>query len=211
MLGRILRVLIGFIMACLAAGFTKVFFAYTPAELSSLPPDVASDRMSKVLDLGLYAAAQSGIFSAPFALVTAAIGEWRRVTNWIYYAIVGIAISMVGFMAQYSGETAGGPTIANNYAFTAFLTAGFLAGFTYWLFAGRFAGGSAGPAPTPAPTSKPLTTDAKAAPAKPTSVPAAGTTKPSGSTPGSTSTSASKPAGSGGTASSRNGGNGGKH
>lgn len=142
MLGRLLSVLIGFVIACLAAGFTKVFFATTPSELASLPPDVASDRLSKVMELGLFAGAQSLLFSAPFALVAAAIGEWRRVRVWTYYALVGLAIALVGFLAQYSSEGQGQPTIVNNYALSAFLTAGFVAGLIYWLFAGRSAGGS---------------------------------------------------------------------
>ena len=41
MLGRIFRVLSGFVLACLAAGLSKVLFAYSPAEMMNLPPEIA--------------------------------------------------------------------------------------------------------------------------------------------------------------------------
>ena len=44
-MGRIIRVLIGFAAACLAAAYTKMFFAVTPAEIMDLPSDVAIDRL----------------------------------------------------------------------------------------------------------------------------------------------------------------------
>lgn len=142
MLGRLIRVLLGFAVACLAAGFAKAFFATTPSELSSLPPDVAADRMSRVLESGIFAGVQHLLFSAPFALVAAAIGEWRSIRNWTYYALVGMAIALLGFATLYTNEVQGQATIVNNYAFSAFLTAGFVGGLVYWLFSGRVAGDS---------------------------------------------------------------------
>ncbi len=141
MFGRIINVFLSFILACLAAGLTKVLFATTPSELAGLPADVAADKMAKVVDWTLSSGAINAIFAAPFALVAAAIGEWRRLQNWIYYALTGVAISLIGFLSHYSNENPGAPTIVNNYALTAFLTAGFVGGLVYWLFAGRSAGG----------------------------------------------------------------------
>ena len=141
MIGRIIRVLIGFALAALAAGLTKVLFAITPAQLASLPADVMYDRLGKVGEWALLAATHSAIFAAPFALVGAAIGEWRRIKDWSYYALVAMAISIVGYLAQFSSEAAGNPTVINNYALTAFLTTGFVSGLVYWLFSGRFAAG----------------------------------------------------------------------
>ena len=119
---------------------TKSLFATTPAELINLPSDIAGDRMSRAFELGLFAAAQSLLFSAPFAIVAAAIGEWRHVRSWIYYAVIGVAIALIGFLAQYSSELPGQASIANNYALSAFLTSGFVGGLVYWLVAGRGAG-----------------------------------------------------------------------
>lgn len=143
MLERTFRMLTGFVMACLAAGFTKVLFAVPPSELFSLPPDVASDRLGRLFDSGLFAAVWSGIFALPFAIVAAAIGEWRRFRAWTYYVAVAVAVALVGFVSQHMAEEPGQPSILNGYGFTAFLMAGFLGGLFYWLFAGRLAGGVA--------------------------------------------------------------------
>ena len=171
MLGRLLTVLIAFIWACLAAGLTQAFFATTPAELSALPPDVAADRMARVVETAIFAGAQSLLFAAPFALVAAAIGEWRRLRSWTFYAVIGVAIALVAYLAQHSSELPGQPTIINNYALTAFLTSGFLAGLVYWLVAGRSAGGPE--------TRMPPLADGNSRPASrpssPTAVPSAGT------------------------------------
>lgn len=144
MLERAFRVLTGFVMASLAAGFTKVLFAVPPSELLGLPPDVASERLGRLFDSGLYAAVWSALFALPFALVAAAIGEWRRLRAWTYYTAIAIAVAMAGFVSQHASEMPGQPSILNAYGFTAFLTAGFLGGLVYWLFAGRLAGGVAG-------------------------------------------------------------------
>ncbi len=140
MLGRIINILLSFLVACFAAGLTKVLFATTPSELAGLHPDVAADRISKVIESGLFAAVISAIFAAPFALVAAAVSEWRRLRSLTYYALSGLGIALIGFLAHYSAEAQGAPTIVNNYALTAFLTAGFVGGLTYWLLHGRHAG-----------------------------------------------------------------------
>jgi hypothetical protein len=136
---RVVRVLFGFILACLAAGLTIVLFVYTPAELASLSSDTAADRLSEIGLFALAAATHSAVFAAPFALIGAAIGEWRGIGSWTYYLLVGIAIAALGFAAQYSSEAAGEASIFNSYALAAFLVTGFAAGVVYWLFSGRYA------------------------------------------------------------------------
>jgi hypothetical protein len=138
MLLRILRVLFGFLVACLAAGLTIVLFVYTPAELAT--SDIGGDRWAEAGLLALAAATHSAIFAAPFALIAAVIAEWRAVRSWTYYALAGIVITAIGFLAQYSSEASGDISIFNNYATLAFLATGFAAGLAYWLVAGRWAG-----------------------------------------------------------------------
>jgi hypothetical protein len=79
------------------------------------------------------------IFAAPMALVAVTMAEWRGIVDWLYYALVALLIAGVGFLAQYVSELQGAPTIVNNYAFTAFMTGGFVAGLVYWLLTGRHA------------------------------------------------------------------------
>jgi hypothetical protein len=136
MIGRIIRVLFGFVLACLAAGLTVVLFVYSPVELAS---DLASDRAAEAGLLALAAATHSAMFAAPFALIGAAIGEWQRIGGWPYYVLVGVAISAIGFLTQYWTESGSDASILNNYAVTAFLVTGVVAGIVYWLVSGRCA------------------------------------------------------------------------
>jgi drug/metabolite transporter (DMT)-like permease len=137
MIERILRMIFGIALACLAAGLTLVLFVYTPPELVELK----SERLSEAGLLSLAAATHSAVFAAPFALIGAGFGEWRRIGSWMYYVLVAIAIAAIGFLAQYWTEAQGEASIVNNYAVTAFLLSGFVAGLVYWLVAGRFARG----------------------------------------------------------------------
>jgi hypothetical protein len=138
MIGRLFRILSGFILACLAAGLCKVLFAFTPAELSNLPPEIAGDRLALAIPLATHTA----IFAAPFALIAIWLGEWRVWRDWAYYAAAAMAIALIGFFAQYSSEadTMGWSILNSNYPLVAFLTTGFVAGLVYWLFSGRLAG-----------------------------------------------------------------------
>lgn len=148
----LLRVVFGFIVACLIAGLTTVAFVVTPSDLAALPADAWSERLGNAGVLSLLAATHSAIFAFPFALVAIVIGEWARLRSWIYYVIVGVAIALGGFAAEYLNEVAGQPSIVNQYALRAFLAVGILGGIAYWLVAGRRAGGKRGDA---APASAP--------------------------------------------------------
>ena len=146
MIKGMLRVIFGFVFACLAAGLTMVLFVYTPLELAT---EHASDRVSEAGLLALAAATHSAVFAAPFALIGAGFGEWQRIGSWLYYALVGIAIACVGFLAQFWTEADGEASIVNSYAVTAFIVTGFVAGVVYWLLAGRHASGHDGGGPRP--------------------------------------------------------------
>lgn len=139
-IGALLRIIVGFIVACIVAGVTTVAFVVTPAEIATLPSELRPERLASASELALLAATHSAIFALPFALIAVAIAEWQAVRSWIYYAIAGIAIALGGFYAEYLAEVAGQPTIVNDYAARAFLTVGFFGGLAYWLVAGRRAG-----------------------------------------------------------------------
>jgi hypothetical protein len=139
--GTILRILIGFAVACVVAGLVTAAFVITPTDISSLPPDQQTDRLSNAVALGLLAATHSAIFSFPFAFLAIAYAEWRSVRSWLYYAVAGIVIGLLGFGAEYLAEKGVvQPSILNDYAARAFLTVGFLGGLAYWLVSGRLAG-----------------------------------------------------------------------
>lgn len=135
MIGRVIRVVLGFALACLAAGLTVVLFVYSPLELVTLQ----GDRLSEVGLMTLFAATHTAVFAAPFALIGAGFGEWQRIGSWLYYALVATAIAAIGFVAQFWTEAGGEASIVNRYAVTAFVLTGLVSGTVYWLFAGRFA------------------------------------------------------------------------
>ncbi len=136
MFGASVRMLFGFVLACLAAGFTQVMFAFGTGEFGSGDPN----RISVMLRLIASAATQSAVFSAAFALISAVVAEWQDIRGWLYHAVAGVAIAGAGFAAQYSSEAPGAPSVFNNYATVAYLVTGLVAGSVYWLFAGRHAG-----------------------------------------------------------------------
>ena len=135
MIGRVLRVIFGFVLACLAAGLTMVLFVYNPIELV----DLQSERLTEVGLMTLFAATHSAVFAAPFALIGAGFGEWQRIGSLLYYVAIAIAIAGIGFVAQLWTEAQGEASIVNNYAVAAFGLTGLVSGLIYWLFAGRFA------------------------------------------------------------------------
>lgn len=145
MIVSVLRVLVGFALACLVAALVQLGFA-SPSDI--LTTD--STRLAWTGEQVLLIATHSGVFSAPFALVAAAIGEWQGIRNWVYYVLAAVAIAIAGFIAVYAGESPGPSSIVNAYALRAYLCAGLAAGLTYYVTAGR----SAGEPPTDA-TSRP--------------------------------------------------------
>jgi hypothetical protein len=141
MLGTLLRVLFGFVVACLVAGVATVAFVVTPADLAAQPDGIWSERLGSAGVLAMLAATHTAIFAFPFALIAIALGEWQRIRTWVFYVLAGIAIAFGGFAAEYLAEAGNQPSIVNDYAMRAFLTVGFFGGLAYWLVAGRGAGG----------------------------------------------------------------------
>ena len=136
-MGRLFRILSGYILACFAAALTMLLFAFTPGHLSELAPEIAGLQLDRIWALATHTA----IFAAPFALVPILVGEANRWRDWTYYAAVGIGIAMLGFYVQYNNETGGTWSVMDNNApLLKFLTEGFLGGLVYWLVSGRLAG-----------------------------------------------------------------------
>jgi hypothetical protein len=140
---RLFRVLIGFLIACIAAALTTLLFVATPGEVIGwLALDNTGERFGRFALLWLAATTQSVIFSALFALVAVIIAERLGKRDWIYYANTGILIAVLGFLAQWASEPTGQnwSVVNSSYPLVAFLATGFVGGFVYWMWAGRFAG-----------------------------------------------------------------------
>lgn len=137
MVGRVLRVLFGFLVACFVAGLVLVLFVNTPAEM----PDWPSERYAETGLWALAVGTQVAIFASTFAFIGAVYAEWRGISSATYSIIVGLLIAMIAFASHYAGEGTGGDV--STYALSAFIVAGIAAGYAYWYVSGRYAGGPA--------------------------------------------------------------------
>ncbi len=162
-MGLIFRVLLGYLVACLAAGLTTVLFAWTPSDLSGMQGDMANDKLA----LAMPVATQIALFAIPFALAAIAYGEWRKWRDWAYYSAAGMAIALFGYLAQYQSESPAQTwsIASNNYPLIAFLTSGFIGGLVYWIFSGRMAAMHAQPVQPVAGGNRPATDVRKGGPA----------------------------------------------
>lgn len=142
MLGRVLAMLVGYALACLAAGVAQAWAILRDAEVSALTNDVVSGLSGDAGLLAVGSALHIAQFAAPFALVAFGISEWRGIRSLAYYIAVAIIIAALGLAALIVSETGSG-TLFNERAVFAFLAAGVLGGYVYWLVTGRRAGGSA--------------------------------------------------------------------
>jgi MFS family permease len=140
----LVRIIVGFVLASIAAGFVMVMFVNTPTELLTQPARQLPETAEHVLNLTLLSAIQSALFAAVFVLIVAVVGELFSIRRPIFYLLFVAVIAFLGFVAQYMSETLGDPTVLNGYALAAFLTSGLLGGFVYWLAAGQFAGRAPG-------------------------------------------------------------------
>ena len=137
----LLRVLFGFVVACLVAGLVTVAFVVTPADIAGLPADAQPERLGNAGVLSLLAATHSAIFAFPFAIIAIGIAEMSVIRSRLYYAFVGVGIALGGLAAEYANEVGGQPSILNGYALAAYVAVGLAGGLAYWLVAGRRAGG----------------------------------------------------------------------
>jgi hypothetical protein len=160
----VFRVLIGFLIACIAAALTSLLFVVTPVELIGwLSVDDGGERFARFGLLWLAATTQSVIFSALFALLAVVIAEWLGQRGWVYYVNSGVLIAVLGFLAQWASEPTGQnwSVVNSSYPLVAFLATGFVGGFVYWMWAGRFAGGTAKAGLAPQPAVEPVETAAE--------------------------------------------------
>ena len=113
MIAALIRILFGFLLACLTAAFITVCFVITPADIMAASTSERLVELANLALLSLVTATQYVIFSAPFALIAILIAAINRIRDWIYYAIAGNAIALLGFITHYFSESSSGPTIVN--------------------------------------------------------------------------------------------------
>ncbi len=137
MLARILRILFGYALACMAAAVTLVLFVYAPADLTSLHEDLSGDRLSEALYFALLSTPHVAISAAVPALLAAVFAEQRKLASWWFYAFAGIATAAAGLLVHH--VTVPRVDVLQTYFLAAFLTAGVVGGSVYWALSGRYA------------------------------------------------------------------------
>lgn len=118
----------GYVLACIAAGWTIAFGVY------GLRYDV--ELMWEVFATGWLMTFYAGWFAfvpAAVAVVLAEAFGWRSALFWMLF---GGAVAAVGYEFPFAAGAAPGD---NDYRL-AFIAAGFVGGFVYWLIAGRLSG-----------------------------------------------------------------------
>lgn len=137
---RILRVLLGFSLACLAATITALLFAITPAELFALGGDAAIDRIVWIAEMGWKLAVVLAMMAGLPAALAIARGERRSIRSARSYVLVGVGIALIGYVAQAGMTLISMPLVIVGYSALAYTSAGAIAGMVYWAIAGRLAG-----------------------------------------------------------------------
>jgi hypothetical protein len=137
---HIVRILIGYALASLAAAAILVAFVYVPGDLGGLGTDLTGDRLSEAGLFALVVAPWIALFAAAPALAGITFAETNKIAGAMFYAAVGLASAAAGFFLQHTSETQGAPGVFQAYALIAFLTAGITGGLVYWAVAGRYAG-----------------------------------------------------------------------
>lgn len=117
----VIRVLVGYVLACLAMGGTFILLVEGPV--------VAAGRetLDEFFALVVIATMGLSIYAAVPALICIIVGEARGITSWMFYAFAGLFITLASVL--YSG-----------FGGTRLVIAGLIGGLVYWGVSGRSAG-----------------------------------------------------------------------
>ena len=131
MLGRVIWILIAYLISAFAAGLT---FVVSAAGVSG----AGLFDMTEILATSILVSSAIAAFAFVPAMAAIVIAEIFRFQSWIYYALTGavaafISIGGADMITQSGQDTETG-------FITLFLAAGLVAGLVYWLTAGREAG-----------------------------------------------------------------------
>lgn len=136
---RFVRMLIGYLLACVGAAFVLGLFAFAPTSIEAFfdqLPDIA-DKAWSVL---FYLAAALALFGAIPAIIAFQYAESNAIRTWVYYELVGAAIGMALYWLAHGTDTVPVKGDGNVYSTITFGVVGAVLGLLYWLFSGRYAG-----------------------------------------------------------------------
>jgi len=140
-IGRILAVVFGFLLAAVAGLITLFTLgAHWAAQEATTHTPAQADEMSRALNEGLGVIAffmtVTPLLTLLPAMAVVAIGEVARMRSALYYVPASGAAAAIMPLISAPPEVAASPSYSAEY-FTIIATAGFAGGFVYWLIAGR--------------------------------------------------------------------------
>lgn len=138
---RVAAVLVGYVAACLMAGFVLLVVAGMPSEIQLSQFDVSGNLVaSSLFVVGLLSVFVAALAAVP-ALVGIVLGEVLVIRSLFYYVLGGGLIAGLGYYFAAGAGIVPLTDIEQRTSETMLLTAaGLVAGFSYWAVAGRRAG-----------------------------------------------------------------------
>lgn len=136
---RFVRMLIGYLLACVGAAFVLGLFGFAPASIEAFfeqLPDIADKAWSALF----YLAAALALFGAVPAIIAFQYAESNAIRTWVYYELIGAAVAMALYWLAHGTETVPVKGDGNVYSTITFGVVGAVLGLLYWLFSGRYAG-----------------------------------------------------------------------
>ena len=142
-LGRILMMFLGYVMACIAAALVLTLGSLGPdwsevtAQFGPQPPGVESAALWSIT-----AMAAIVIFVVGFlpVLLAIALAEGLALRSAVIYGVIGAALALaMAYGLDFAGYITG-PDDHLGHNTEVFAAAGIAGGLVYWLFAGRNAG-----------------------------------------------------------------------
>jgi hypothetical protein len=142
-LGRIMMMFLGYVMACIAAALVLTLGSLGPdwsevtAQFGPQPPGVESAALWSVT-----AMAAIVIFVVGFlpVLLAIALAEGLALRSAVIYGVIGAALALaMAYGLDFAGYITG-PDDHLGHNTEVFAAAGIAGGLVYWLFAGRNAG-----------------------------------------------------------------------
>ena len=142
-LGRIMMMFLGYVMACIAAALVLTLGSLGPdwsevtAQFGPQPPGVESAALWSVT-----AMAAIVIFVVGFlpVLLAIALAEGLALRSAVIYGVIGAALALaMAYGLDFAGYITG-PDAHLGHNTEVFAAAGIAGGLVYWLFAGRNAG-----------------------------------------------------------------------
>jgi hypothetical protein len=134
---RLFMVLIGYVLACIAASIVLTIGTLTPQWDRLAPLDLSSTALWVVVGVGATVIAAVAMLPALLLIALAEGFAWRSVV--LYGALGGVLALALGYGIDFA-RYIGGPDNSFWREREVFAASGIAGGLAYWLFAGRRAG-----------------------------------------------------------------------